>query len=185
MVTPVCGEKSMRLRGLTPPRDVHMRDPAGACVAGPRALAVAQTLAAWREYARLAIARRRTTREEAASGHCEPPLSELDCIIASPLLGATRDCFEARPPASRLDTFSTHKAGPPRSSTRPVVSPSRPTGPLPLHDPISQFGRGVVRFDDELRLILMFALSGLAATLFLAAKIPAISDVLAGIAMTF
>ena len=176
----------MRPPGSTPPREIHTTDRTWTRVVGPRASARSHALAAWREHTRWRIAtRRRTARELAGSSHFEPPLSQLDCILASPLLGATQERFEGRLPAPRPGTSSMHIAGLLRVSMRLVVARLQLTDTMLRHNLASLFGRGLIQFDDQLRLLLMFALSGLAVTLFLAAKTQGISAALTGISMGF
>ncbi len=171
--------------GSTPPREIHITESARADIVDTQRPALSHTIVAWRELARWRMATQRRTSRPARSGHFESPLSQLDCILASPLLSATQERFEARSLAPTPDTSSTHLMGLPKSSMRLVVSRLHLTDTLPQLNLGSLFGRGPVRFDDELRIVLMFALSGLVVSLFLAAKIRAISDALVGISIGF
>jgi hypothetical protein len=134
--------------------------------------------------ARSRMETRRRTRRPARSGHFESPPSQLDCILASPLVSAAQERFEVRPLAPP-DTSPPHVVGLPRLSIRPAVSRLQLRGTMLRLYLASLLERGPVRFDDEMRLVLMFALSGLVVSLFLAAKIRAISDALVGISIGF
>ena len=173
----------MHLLGSTP-REIRQAAPARAHIVGARS-ALSHAIVAWQELARWRMATQRTTRRPAGSGYFESPLSQSDWILASPLLSTTQERFETRSLAPPPDTSSTHRAGLPKSSMRLVVSRLQLTDTLLQLNLASLFGRGPVRFDNELRIVLMFALSGLAVSLFLAAKIQAIGDALVGISIGF
>jgi hypothetical protein len=104
-------------------------------------------------------------------GRRESPLFQLDLLLAHPFLTVMQEDREAPPPAACPDMLSPHAAGSRGPKVRRALAWLSQAYAALRRDVVSLLASEPAPFEDEVETVLMFSLTGLAFSLYLAAEI--------------